>query len=209
MRFSGNEFLLFMWIDHIFLGNEFGYKCACGLPLLLELFTTLWCSGINTKHEPGFLITLCEGVKGLVGIVEVATISEPSGLGDLIVKEARGGSLAPLLKSEPVENVGLESLTGELHGRPLTVQIVHGVVPSLTRVGIKLPTVSLLSGGPVGYLESLEHGSWSSVECNITNSLKKGIWVEILCEDVMLDVWLLVEFVTIEILDSNTYIILN
>ena len=209
MRLIGNEFLLFMWVDHIFLGDKLGYECACGLPLLLELFAALWCCGINTEYEPGLLITLCEGVKGLVGIVEVTTVSEPVGLGDLVVEEAGGGSLTPLLKSEPVEDVRLESLTGELHGGPLTVQIVHGVVPSLARVGIKLPTVSLLGGGPVWYLESLEHGSWSSVEGNFSNSLKKRVWVEILSEDVMLDVWLLVEFVTIEILDSNTYIILN
>lgn len=139
----------------------------------------------------------------------MATVSEPSGLGDLIVEEARGVTLAPLLKSEPVQDVGLESLTGELHGSPLTVQVMHGIFPCLSGVSIELPTVTLLSGGPVGNLETLEESTGVSVETHITNALKETFGVEVLSEDVMLNVWLLVEFIAIEILNSNTYIILN
>jgi len=86
---------------------------------------------------------------------------------------------------------------------------VHGVVPSLSGVGIEFPSVLLLSGGPVGDLETLEEGSGSSVELNFSYSLEEGLRVEVLSKNVMLNVRLLVEFIAIEILNSNTYIILN
>lgn len=114
-----------------------------------------------------------------------------------------------MLKAEPLEHVGLESLTSELHGSPLTVHVVHGVVPSLAGVGVKLPSVALFSGGPVGDLETLEEGTRATIEGNISNSFKKGVGVEVLSVNVMLNVWLFVEFIAIEVLNSNTYIILN
>ena len=67
----------------------------------------------------------------------------------------------------------------------------------------------LLSGGPVGDLEALEEGPWASVEVDFTDALEEGLRVEILGVDVVLDVGLLVEFIAIEVLNSNTYIILN
>lgn len=67
----------------------------------------------------------------------------------------------------------------------------------------------LLSGGPVGNLEALEEGTRVSVEADVTDTLKEGVRVEVLSENVMLNVGLLVEFIAIEVLDSNTYIILN
>lgn len=69
--------------------------------------------------------------------------------------------------------------------------------------------MALLSGGPVGDLEALEEGTGLSVETDITDTLKEGIGVEVLGEDVMLNVGLFVEFIAIEVLNSNTYIILN
>lgn len=69
--------------------------------------------------------------------------------------------------------------------------------------------MALLSGGPVGDLEALEEGTRLSVETDITDTLKEGIGVEVLGEDVMLNVGLFVEFIAIEVLNSNTYIILN
>ncbi len=69
--------------------------------------------------------------------------------------------------------------------------------------------MALLSGGPVGYSESLEEGAWLSVEADVTDTLEEGLGVEVLSEDVVLDVGLLVEFIAIEVLNSNTYIILN
>ena len=67
----------------------------------------------------------------------------------------------------------------------------------------------LLSGGPVGNLEALEEGTRVSVEADVTDTLKEGVRVEVLSENVMLNVGLLVEFIAIEVFDSNTYIILN
>lgn len=148
-------------------------------------------------------------MEGLFGVIEVTTVSEPGWLGDFVVEEARAVTLAPLLKSEPVEDVGLKTLTSELHGGPLTVHVVHGIFPSLARVSIELPAVALLSGGPVGNLEALEESTGASVEVHITDTLEEGVGVEVLSVDVMLNVGLLVEFIAIEVLDSNTYIILN
>ena len=206
--FSKNRLRL-MGVNHILLRDELRYELASGFPLLLELLTTLWGSGVDAEDEFVLLISVSERVKGLIGVVEVTTVSEPSGLGDLVVEEARGVTLTPLLKSEPVQDVRLESLTGELHGSPLTVQVVHGIFPSLSGVSIELPTVALLSGGPVGDLEALEEGTGVSVEADVTDALKEGIGVEVLSEDVVLNIRLLVEFIAIEILNSNTYIILN
>ena len=67
----------------------------------------------------------------------------------------------------------------------------------------------LLSGSPVGNLETLEESSGSSVELNLSNSFEEGLRVEVLSINMMLNVRLLVEFIAIEILNSNTYIILN
>jgi hypothetical protein len=69
--------------------------------------------------------------------------------------------------------------------------------------------VSLLSGGPVGYLEALEEGTRVSIEADFTDTFEEGVGVEVLSKNVMLDVRLLVEFIAIEVLNSNTYIILN
>lgn len=86
---------------------------------------------------------------------------------------------------------------------------MHGVLPGLAGVGIELPTVSLLGGGPVGNLEALEHGPGASVEGDLSDSLEEGVGVEVLGVDVELNVGLLVELIAIEVLNSNTYIILN
>lgn len=209
VRLLRDEALVLMGIDHILLGDQLRDKLASGLPLLLELLTTFSGGGVNAEDKFVLLITLGEGVKLLLGFVKVTTISEPCRLRDFVVEEARGVTLTPLLKSEPVKYVGLQSLTSELHGGPLTVHVVHGVVPGLSGVGIHFPTVILLSCGPVGDLETLEHGSGSSVERDFSNSLEEGIGVEVLSVNVMLNVGLLVEFIAIEILNSNTYIILN
>jgi hypothetical protein len=209
VRLFRNLTLLLMRINHILLGDELGNKLASGFPFLLELLTTLWGGGVNAEDEFVLLISVSERVQGLLGVVEMTTVSEPSGLGDLVVEEARGVTLSPLLKSEPVQDVGLESLTGELHGGPLTVQVVHGIFPSLSGVSIELPAVAFLSGGPVGNLEALKEGTRVSVEADLTDALKKTIGMEVLSEDVVLNVGLLVEFIAIEILNSNTYIILN
>jgi hypothetical protein len=209
VRLLRDKALVFMGINHVLLWDELWNKLASGLPLLLELLTTLSSSGVNAENKLVLLISLCEGMKSLLGLIEVTAISEPGRLRDLVVEEARWVTLAPLLKSEPVENVWLQSLTSELHGSPLTVHVVHCVIPSLSRVGIKFPFMILLSGGPVRNSETLEKSSRLSIESNFSHSLKKTIGVEVLSKNVMLNVRLLMEFIHIEILNPNTYIILN
>ena len=124
--------LLLVRIDHILLGDKLRDELASGLPLLFELITALWGGCVNTEDKLVLLVGMSEGEESLLGVVEVTTVSEPGGLGDLVVEQARGVTLTPLLKSEPVEDVRLESLTGELHGSPLAVQVVHCIFPSLS-----------------------------------------------------------------------------
>jgi len=69
--------------------------------------------------------------------------------------------------------------------------------------------MSLLSGGPIRDSETLEEGSWSSVEVNISNSFEKSFRVEVLSINMELNIGLLVELIAIEVFNSNTYIILN
>ena len=97
------------------------------------------------------------------------------------------------------------SLSPELHRGPLRVELVHGIVPSLSGVGIDLPSIPVLSGGPVWDSESLEESSWVSVESNVSYSLQHSLWMEVLSEDVVHEIWLLVEFMHIEVFNSNTY----
>ena len=87
------------------------------------------------------------------------------------------------------------------------MQVVNGVLPCLSGVGVIFPTVSLLSGCPVGYFETLEESTGSTIECDVSDSLKHGIRMEVLSVNVMLDVRLLVELIAVEILDSYSYII--
>lgn len=86
---------------------------------------------------------------------------------------------------------------------------MKSVFPSSSGVSINFPTVSLLSSSPIGNLEALEESSRSSVEVHISNSFEKGLRMEILSVNVILNVGFLMEFIHIEIFDSNTYIILN
>ena len=133
-------------------------------------------------------------------------VSQPVWLSDLIVEKSGGSTFTPLLKSEPLDNVWLLSLSEELHWGPLGRKIGEGVLPSLSGVGIDLPSISLFSGGPVWDSETLEESSWSSVETDISDSLEEGLRMEVLSIDVMHDIWLLVELVAVEVLNSNTYI---
>jgi len=84
------------------------------------------------------------------------------------------------------------------------VHISHGVIPSLARVGIDLPAVVFLGGCPVRDLEALEHGTGLSVETDVSYALKEGIGMEVLSVNVMHDVGLLVEFISIDVLNANT-----
>lgn len=63
----------------------------------------------------------------------------------------------------------------------------------------------VFSSCPVWYLESLEKGSWSSIEGAISDSFEEGMWVEVLSINVMHVIWFLVEFVVVEVIDTDSY----
>ena len=84
---------------------------------------------------------------------------------------------------------------------------MESIVPSISGVSIELPAISLLSGCPVWNSETLEESTGSTIESNVSNSFKDSVWMEVLSVDVMLDIWLLVELVDIEVLNSYSYII--
>ena len=85
------------------------------------------------------------------------------------------------------------------------MEVHESVLPGGTGVGINLPAVPLFSGGPVGHLETLEERAGLSVESNISNSLKKGVGVEVLSVHMVHVVRLLVELVDVEVLDTDAY----
>jgi len=146
----------------------------------------------------------------LVVLEHVATMAVPSRLGLLVVEKSGGESLSELLVSEPLKGVRLlAGFTLELHGSPLGVEIVHGVVPGSSGVGIVFPAVVLLGSSPVGDFESLEEGTGLSVESDVTDTLEHGVGVEVLGVQVMHDIRLLVEFVAVYVLNAEAYIILN
>lgn len=198
-----------VWIDDVFFSNKLWGHLSKSVPFLFELSFTLCGGGVNTENEFLFLISMGEWVMFSFNVVHMTTISEPGWFGDFIVEKSWRRSLTPLLESEPFDDVWLLSFTSELGWSPLWVQVMESIFPSLSWVCVKFPTVSLLSGGPIWNLETLEESSWSSVEVNISYSLEEGIWVEILSINVELNVWFFVELIHIEVFNSNTYIILN
>ena len=198
-----------VWVEEILLLDDLWGELVESIPLSLELSSTFLGSGVNTKDNLLVLIGLGEGVEVLLGVVEVTIVSEPGWVWNLVVEESGRGTLTELLKSEPLDDIWLLSLTPELHWSPLSTEISHGILPCLSRVSINLPSISLLGSGPVWNFETLEDSSWSSVEGDVSYSLQEGLWMEILSIDVVHDIWLLVEFVAVEILDSNAYLIIN
>merc|ERR1712166_979743 len=118
----------------------------------------------------------------------MSSVSVPPRVWDLVVEKSRRGTFTELLESEPFDWVWLLSLSPELHWGPFGMEVSHGVVPGLSGVSIKLPSVSLLSSSPV----------WDS------DSLHKIFRVEVLSPNMVHDIWLLVEFLTVEVLNSDS-----
>ena len=139
----------------------------------------------------------------------MAFLTSPAHLGHLVVEETILEATSPVLHAEPLKRVRLLTLSSKLLGSPLGLKIKHGVIPGLSRVGINVPAVLVLVLGPVGHAETLEDGSGASVEGDVSHTLKKGVWVEVLGVHVMHDIWLLVELVAVYILDTKSYIIIK
>ena len=194
-----------MRVQEVFLLDDLGSKRVDILPDGLILGAALLGVGVNAEDDVSVLVGVSERVELGLEVIDVTLMANPVD-GRLLVEEQSGrGALAPLLESEPLGNVGLETLTTELHGGGLLVEVHKGVLPSGTGVSINLPAISLLGGGPVGHLETLEERAGLSVEGNISDSLEKGIGMEVLGVHVMHVVRLLVELVDVEVLDTDAY----
>lgn len=136
-------------------------------------------------------------------------LTSPAHLGHLVVEETILEATSPILKAQPLKRVGLLTLTGELFGGPFGLNVMHGVVPGLARVGINVPAVLVLVLGPVGHAEALEDSPGASVERDVSDALEQSIRVEVLRVNVMHDIGLLVELVAVYIFDTKSYIIIK
>ena len=83
------------------------------------------------------------------------------------------------------------------------MEVLHSVVPGLTRVSIDLPAIPLLGSCPVGDFEALEDVARFTVESNISDALLQSGRVEVLRVDVVHEIRLLVELVHVEVLDTD------
>jgi hypothetical protein len=202
--------------DHVFLLHDLGSELTKDFVFGLEGSTALGSGSIHTENDLLVLVCVGERVEYAVSLFitvgvleEVTTVSPPEGLRLLVVEKSATESVTPLFPAEPLERVGFLTVTHELHRGPFGMKVVHGVIPGLTRVGVGFPAVLSGCAGPVGDGESLEESTGLSVEADITHALEESGGVEVLSVQVMHDIWLLVEFVMVCVLNTETYIILN
>jgi len=194
--------------------DDLGGELSKGLVLSAESGSSFFGGGIHTEDDLGLLVGVSERMEFLVSfsfgfrvLEQVTTMSVPSRLGLLVVEKSSRESFSELLISEPLEGVRfLTRLTLELHGGPFGVEVVHGVVPGSSGIGIIFPTIVLLSGSPVGDFETLEESTGLSVESDITDTLKHGVGVEVLCVQMHHDIRFLVEFVAVYVLNAEASI---
>lgn len=113
------------------LDNFWGHGSNSIVFSLESLSSCFGCS-VNSEGNLLVLASMSERVKSFVSIIKVTSVSMPPWLWDLIVEESRRHALSKLFESEPFDYVWFLSLTKELHRGPLRVELVHGVVPSLS-----------------------------------------------------------------------------
>ena len=193
-----------MWVDNVVLVQQLGGAFGEGEVLSLKELSSLLGGGVHAENEWVVLVSLRERVEFLLGVVDVALMSKPQWLWNFVVEESRGGALTELLDTEPLENVWLLSLTPEWSWSGLSIEVLHGIVPGLSGVGIDLPAVHLVSLGPLWHLEALVESSCLSVELHVSHSLEEGFGMEVLCVYVIHEIWLLVELIVIEVLETDT-----
>jgi len=202
--------------NHVFFLDDFGGKLGKSLVLELVGSAAFLSGGVHAEDHSAVLVGVAERVESSLTLLvvsgvneHVTTVAVPGGLGDFVVEESAGESLSELFPSEPLEHVRFLSLTDELGGGPLGAEVVHGVRPGLARVGIEFPSAGLLCGGPVGDGETLEHGTGLAVETDITDAFEESRGMEMLSKEMVHDIGFLVEFVAVNVLHTQAYIILN
>lgn len=192
----------------LFLEHLWGHF-AESLVFSSVLILSLWGGGVHSKHQLSVLVSVGEGVESsfllalIVGLSEITSLLSPRKLWDLIVEHASSMTSNNGFESEPLERVSFITTLLVSHWSHLSLQVVKGVIPGLARVSVSVPLFVVLSLGPVWDSESLEDGSGSSVEGDVTHTLIKGVWVEVLSIEMVHDEWLLVELILIGVLDSK------
>jgi len=146
----------------------------------------------------------------IIFILEVMTSISPPGfytcqLRNFIVKETASKTATELFKTEPLKNVWLLTISCKLLRSPFRMHIVHCVIPSSARVLINFPAVLFIWGCPIWYFETFKQCTRLSVETNITYTFKKCCWMEVLSINMEHDVRLLVEFIVVDILNTQSY----
>ena len=89
VRLLGKGKLVLVGVNHILLGDELRSDLTHSVPLLLEFFSTLSCCGVDAEDEILLLVSMYEGVKIFFRVIKMATVSEPGGIWNLIVEQAR------------------------------------------------------------------------------------------------------------------------
>lgn len=216
VRLIGNEGGHLVGVNEVLLFHKLGSHFAQRVVLSLELSAALLSSGVNSEDKGLLLICVGEAVQLfeslllIIGVFEkMAAGSPPSGLRNFIVEKTGRKALAEELNAEKLKRVRALAHTRIWDGGPLGLHVLHGVFPGLSGVNIDLPAVFFLGSSPVRDGETLEDGTGKSVEPNITDTLEKGLGVEVLLINVVHDVGVLVELVDIDVLDAEAYIILN
>lgn len=204
VRLSGDLGTHLMREHEIFLLDNLRGEHVDLLPLSLEFSSALFSGGVNTEDDVLGLVGIVERVKLLLHVVNMTIVSKPVDLGLLVEEKSGAQTLSKVLQSEPFDGISLNTLTDELHGGGLSMEIVEGVLPCLSGVSINLPAASLLGGSPLRDFETLEESSGSSVELDLSNTFSQSIRVEILSINMVHVIGLLMELIHVEILDSDT-----
>lgn len=75
-------------VEEVFLLDDLGGEHVEGLPLSLELGSTLLSGGVDTEDNVGGLIGIVERVKLLLHVVDVTIVSKPVNLWLLIEEKS-------------------------------------------------------------------------------------------------------------------------
>ena len=77
-----------MWVLEVFHSNDLWAELMKGLILLLELDSSLLSGGVDSENNLLVLISVGEGVKDLLWVVEMAVVSQPSWVWHLVVEKS-------------------------------------------------------------------------------------------------------------------------
>jgi hypothetical protein len=110
-------------IQEVFLLDDLRSQLVEFLPHVLEFGSALLSGGINAKDNVGSLIGIVEAVELFLHVVNVTSVSQPVDLRLLIEEQSGTQTLTKVLQTEPLEDGSLNSLTSELHGGALSMEI--------------------------------------------------------------------------------------